>query len=293
MHHHQVRLLPSPCMMSTIACHCMRVLLSPGSFQGKPFLCCCQLFSRQSHCHQFIPAPPSRMLGIYLLLSLAAAAHSLIAHPPSLAPTLLLPNGPQSQCSFPRLCKQCKMNSATVRIAQSLIANALNETTFVPDGVFTDAFKSDITRFQLSFYLPNTSGVLDQPTWLALAGVSSVSPSSSSVAISALQRALSALGWSVNASGKWDRDTSAAFAAFRSSRSLPPPTTPPVTTPRDWLLLASWCNPTTGSFWFDAGWPQGEMDVLTLACLRYAGFEFATFECWRGRPGQVRLCDTI
>jgi hypothetical protein len=55
------------------------------------------------------------------------------------------------------------------------------------------------------------------------------------------------------------------------------------------MFLSSWCSPASGSFWFDAGWPQGEMDILTLSCLRFAGFQFATFECWRGRPGQESL----
>ena len=43
------------------------------------------------------------------------------------------------------------------------------------------------------------------------------------------------------------------------------------------------CNSTGSSvkhMWVDVGWPQGSMTTSHLQCLRSAGFEFATFECW-------------
>jgi hypothetical protein len=202
---------------------------------------------------------------------------------------LRLPNGPQSQCAFPRLCKSCIMNAGTIRVAERLIAAALNATSYTPDGIFTAEFAANISLFQARKSLPATDGILDETTWRALADASTASPSSAAVVIAALQDALVALGFGVAINGIWDRDTTAALSSFRASRSLPPPSDPPSTEPRDWLLLVSHCNPSNGSFWFDAGWPQGVMDIITLACLRYAGFEFATFECWRGRPGQEKL----
>jgi peptidoglycan hydrolase-like protein with peptidoglycan-binding domain len=225
---------------------------------------------------------------LFLLLISLAATHAQYPGSSVLtsASELPLPNGPQSQCAFPRLCPACKMNAVTIRIAQRLIASALNVSSFTPDGVFTPGFAANITRFQQSYSLP-TTGIMDSTTWRALAALSSIGPSSSATSIAALQDALAVLGWKIALNGVWDNDTSTAFAAFRSSRKLPP--SPPSTTPADWLFLSSWCNPAAGSFWFDAGWPQGEIDILTLACLRYAGFEFATFECWRGRPGQEHL----
>jgi peptidoglycan hydrolase-like protein with peptidoglycan-binding domain len=176
------------------------------------------------------------------------------------------------------------MNSASIRLAQRLVAGALSAASSDPDGVFSEGFIANITRFQSLHSLPSTRKV-DAATWRALATISVASPSSSPVVISALQDALTSLGFVVKVDGSWGNDTSAAFTSFRSTRSLPPPSSPPSTTPTDWLLLSSWCVPSSGSFWFDAGWPQGVMDVLTLACLRYSGFEFATFECWRGREG--------
>lgn len=229
-----------------------------------------------------------------LLLSLAISAqpppHSWqhFNHDSPSSVARRLPNGPQSQCAFPLLCTGCRMNSATIRLAQRLIAAALNSSV-APDGVFSQSLLANITHFQKTAALPAT-GRLDEPTWTALIAASSpVTPSSPAIAISALQDALASLGFPVKIDGIWGSSTTAAFASFRSTRSLPPPSSHPSTTPTDWLLLSSWCQNSAGSFWFDAGWPQGVLDVLTLACLRYSGFEFATFECWRGRegPGQV------
>ena len=182
------------------------------------------------------------------------------------------------------------MNSVTIRVAKRLLAAALSATSSAPNGVFTPDFASNISFFQKESDLSAT-GKLDQDTWKALiARTSPISSSSPASAISALQDALSALGFPAKIDGVWSSSTTAALASFRSSRSLNPSSSPSATTPTDWLFLVSWCNPSTGSYWFDAGWPQGVLDVLTLACLRYSGFEFATFECWRGRegPGQVR-----
>jgi hypothetical protein len=224
---------------------------------------------------------------LLISLVLCSAQAASLAAPPLRPP---LTNGPQSQCAFPTLCPSCRMNSATIRIAQRLLAAAFNAAELVPDGVFTPGFAANITLFQEKMSLPAT-GKLDQGTWQALvASTSPVSPSSQINAISALQDALSSLGFPVTIDGAWGNSTTAAFASFRSTRSLPPPSPLPATTPTDWLLLTSWCVPSAGSFWFDAGWPQGVLDVVTLSCLRNSGFEFATFECWRGRegPGQVQ-----
>lgn len=236
-----------------------------------------------------MPASKSIVLLLLALLAVAAGDRLPGLSVPAPGSALRLPNGPQSQCSFPRLCQKCIMNAGTIRVAQRLIAAALNATSYTPDGSFTAEFAANITLFQALKYIPDTVGILDETTWRVLADVSTASPSSSAVVIAALQDALVTIGFGVVTNGIWGSDTTAALSAFRASRSLPPPSVPPSTNPRDWLLLVSHCNPSNGSFWFDAGWPQGVMDIVTLACLRYAGFEFATFECWRGRPGQEKL----
>jgi len=103
-----------------------------------------------------------------------------------------------------------------------------------------------------------------------------------------VQDALTVLGFQVPITSEFTAATQRALAAFEDSRAI---SRIGVADARTWQLLVTWCNSSlsTQQFWLDAGWPQGILAVQTLACLHNAGFVYATFECWRGRPGQEAL----
>ena len=188
---------------------------------------------------------------------------------------------PGGTCGWPSLHPGGLFGASTVRLAQRLLGHALLQPGAVADGVFTATTTSAIEKFQKMAGInasESTSGYLNAGTWPKLVSASTTLADSPQLILAA-QDALTANGFATPLTGVLDATTVQSLGAFQRQRGAPvqPPGSADAAT---WHLLATGCNRPGGAFWFDAGWPQGNMSVPTLACLREHGFEFATFECW-------------
>jgi hypothetical protein len=185
-------------------------------------------------------------------------------------------------CGWPSLYTGGLFGPPTVRLAQRMLGFVLNES-IVADGNFTSATVASIKKFQeIAGINASTPGRLSAGTWPALvdACVNS-SLAKSSLLTLALQDALTFNGFTTPLTGHLDDQTVQALSKFQRQRGAArqPPGSVDAST---WHLLATGCRSGIdgGAFWFDAGWPQGSLDVSTLSCLHAHGFEFGTFECW-------------
>ena len=186
---------------------------------------------------------------------------------------------PAQQCGWPAVYSGGRFGPSTVRLAQYLLGNALGYPTVNATGVLNPETISEIKEFQTKVKL-TPDGFLGSDTWPLLVqfavplGVGSFGP-----AVAGLQDALTANGFPSPVTSKFDTTTSIALSHFQQARG-DSQKNGTVTTSQTWHLLATMCN-TTGAFWFDAGWPQGNLSLSTLQCLQgSAGFKFATYECW-------------
>ncbi|CAE7662910.1 unnamed protein product, partial [Symbiodinium microadriaticum] len=201
---------------------------------------------------------------------------------------------PRSVCGWPSLHTTGKFPEWNTRLAQYLLGYALDDSAYVADGVFTDKTTADIEKFQSMAGLP-VNGYLNIDTWPSLTAVSSplTYPSSSGTPVMALQDALSANGYEVAISGEYGDDTVEALARFQSDRGATV-TSGMTVDDQTWHLLTTQCNVSMpGYYWFDAGWPQGQMSLTTFECLSSAGFVYATIECWREKDNGTFVDDCV
>ena len=189
---------------------------------------------------------------------------------------------PQDACGWPYMSEHAgRFGPATVRLAQHLLAGVMRDKAFQVNGVFGPQTAALVRRFQTSQRLSPVDGVLGPVTWARLAAVAAPIrfERSQGQQVLGLQDALDVQGFACNETGRFDLQTVAALRAFQRARG-DTTTDGRTATAQTWHLLATGCN-TTGSFWFDAGWPQGRMSSTSLECLRkQGGMKFATFECW-------------
>lgn len=210
---------------------------------------------------------------------------------PTLEESPLLLSSPLRQlCGWPSVHTGGLFGNATVRLAQRLLGHALGEPHTRVDGVFSAATTQSIERFQTASGLNGSAGVtlgyLNAGTWPLLVEDAAHTPlSRSPQLVLAAQDALTANGFPTPLSGTLDLRTQQMLAKLRQERGpahLSPPHPAGTVDAGTWHLLATGCNASrvTGGFWFDAGWPQGNMSQDVLSCLHSRGMEFATFECW-------------
>ena len=203
------------------------------------------------------------MLLHYLLIVLAA---TVAAFPP--------------ECGWPALHKGGRFGPSTVRLAQRLLGHALDQPLPV-DGNWSDSAEIATKAFQKQAGLPIT-GALDATTWPALTvSCLPLEAGAKGSLISGLQESLVFNGFETNVTGVFDLQTQDELGAFKWARGASS-SGGEFVDEQTWHLLISGCNSSAASaaFWFDAGWPQGTLTLAQLQCLRSAGFEFATFECW-------------
>lgn len=210
-----------------------------------------------------------------------------------------LPPPLEATCGWPSVHAGGLFGAPTVRLAQRLLSFALHEQPpGAADGVFTTHTTSAIAQFQAKAGIVNASGVtegfLNAGTWPALVAAAATVPLANSKQLTlAVQDALTFNGYTTPLTGALDSATRTALTRFVTDRgsAVGPSAERDGDTAavlfvsnRTWHLLATGCNssapPRRGAFWFDAGWPQGNMSTDTLSCLRSHGFAFATFECW-------------
>jgi len=177
-----------------------------------------------------------------------------------------------------------------------LLAFALSDDDYVIDGVFSNQTTADIKAFESMKGL-SVDGYLNINSWPSL--IATVTPlradistsastesnsnsnSNSDLPVAALQDALGVSGFPVAITGKFDPATVDALSKFQSSRQTKE-TSGTVVDEQTWHLLATQCNATLpGYYWFDVGWPQGNISVSTYTCLKNAGFQYAVIEAWR------------
>ena len=201
---------------------------------------------------------------------------------------------PRSICGWPSLHTTGKFPEWNTRLAQYLLGYALNDSTYVADGVFTEKTTADIEDFQKMVGLP-VNGYLNIDTWPSLTAVATplTYPSSSGIPVMALQDVLTANGYNVAVSGIYDDATVNALARFQSDRGAME-TSGLSVDDQTWHLLTTQCNISMpGYYWFDAGWPQGAMSLSTLQCLREADFVYTTMECWREKDNGTFVEDCV
>lgn len=192
---------------------------------------------------------------------------------------------PRSICGWPSLHTGGRFPEWNTRLAQYLLAFALNDTDYVIDGVFTDQTTQDIESFQSLAGL-EVDGYLNIDTWPSLtATVTPLTIGSTGLPVMALQDTLTANGFPVAISGDFDAATQTALAQFQSDRGASLTSGEEVDA-QTWHLLTTMCNVTIpGHYWVDIGWPQGSVSQETYECLGDAGFEYAVVECWREKDG--------
>ena len=208
------------------------------------------------------------------------------------AAVLAAPSSLKDICGWPSLAPGGLFGPPTVRLAQRMLGYALGDPYAVADGNFTSATVAAIEQFQkMENISANTStpGHLNAGTWPRLVDACLTAPlAESSQLIEAAQDALTFNGFAAPVTGHLDAQTVQALSAFQQARGAPeqPPGSADAAT---WHLLATGCQSGAdgGHFWFDAGWPQGNMSVESLSCMREHGFEFATFECWVESSGHA------
>ena len=201
-----------------------------------------------------------------------------------LASNLDLSDMPRSVCGWPSLHEGGKFPEWNTRLAQYLLGASLGEYIRV-DGVFTSETTEQISRYQEQAGLV-VNGYLNIDSWPNLtAEFSPLFFGSTGRAVMGLQDALGANGFEIPVTGSFDNVTASALAAFQLERGASVTTGEEVDA-QSWHLLTTMCNISLpGYYWFDAGWPQGNMSQSTLECLRDHHFEYAIFECWREADG--------
>ena len=199
-------------------------------------------------------------------------------------------------CGWPSVHPGGLFSAPTVRLAQRLLGFALHDPSAAADGVFSAATTTAIKQFQAQAGITNRSGVtegfLNAGTWSVLAEAATVPLAESKQLALAVQDALTVNGYATPLTGAPDATTRAMLTRFERERGAGrrwgsgerDGSVALSVSARAWHLLATGCNssapPGRGAFWFDAGWPQGNMSTDTLSCLRGKGFAYATFECW-------------
>jgi hypothetical protein len=198
--------------------------------------------------------------------------------------SLDLSDMPRSICGWPSLHTGGKFPMWNTRLAQYLLGNALGENITV-NGIFTNETTNEIESFQTQTGLP-VNGYLNIDTWPSL--ISTVTPlkfGAAGRAVQALQDALTANGFNISINGLFDTSTAAALSSFQVARGATI-TSGAVVDQQTWHLLATQCNISMpGHYWFDSGWPQGNIDISTLQCLRQHHFEYSVHECWTENNG--------
>ena len=191
---------------------------------------------------------------------------------------------PRSICGWPSLHEGGRFAPVNTRIAQRMLSIAINQPIQV-DGIFTSETTKQIEEFE-SIYGLEVDGYLNIDSWPTLIDLMSpLEYGSSGLGVEALQDALNWNGFKVIETGVYDEETINATSSFQSLRGASEKTGKTVDY-QTWHLLITQCNSTsTPSYWFDAGWPQGNMSKDTLKCLHDAGFVYAIFECWREKDG--------
>lgn len=193
---------------------------------------------------------------------------------------------PRSICGYPSLHTDGKFPEWNTRLAQYLLGYALEKDIEV-DGVFTDETTAQIEEFQENTDL-EVNGFLNINTWPSL--FATVTPTqyyeTEGTPVTALQDLLrNTYGYSkVDMDGIYGNNTRDALADFQQRRDLDT-TNGETVDAQTWHVLVTDCSNSIhseqpGHYWFDAGWPQGNMSTATLECLHAAGFEYAVFECW-------------
>jgi peptidoglycan hydrolase-like protein with peptidoglycan-binding domain len=227
----------------------------------------------------------SKELFLTLVLSLGVSTASGETY------ELDLSNMPRSICGFPSLHTGGKFPEWNTRAAQRLLSFALSED--IPaDGVFSDETTAQIEAFQQQAGL-TVDGYLNINSWPTLLALATpLEPKATGSPVLALQDLLAntyGYGALASLSGVYDEATELAVADFQRRRKMDVNVAGAVDA-ETWHLLLTQCdnnpgNPNAGHYWFDAGWPQGNVSVATLECLQASGFEYAVFECWRNNNG--------
>ena len=187
---------------------------------------------------------------------------------------------PRSICGWPSLHTTGVFPPYTVSLAQRLLGKVLGIKDIVVDGIFTDETTEEIVDFQKLVGLePN--GYLNADTWPSL--LSLVTPLDlgyTGIEVEGLQELLNVNGQSIAVTGVYDEITAAAVLSFQQLVHTHNATS--VVDEETWHLLITQCNTTVNNYyWFDAGWPQGNISKSTFQCLRQAGFEYTVIECFR------------
>ena len=175
-------------------------------------------------------------------------------------------NMPESICGWPSLHEGGRFPPANTRLAQRLLSIALGEE-IVPDGVFTSATTDQIKEFQ-ALVGDAVDGYLNIDTWPDLIMVATpLELGATGVAVEALQDTLIWNGFEVVINGVYDDQTANATKQFQLSRGSTLVSGETVDAPT-WHLLTTQCNSTgsPGLFWFDAGWPQGNLTGPCVVC---------------------------
>lgn len=219
----------------------------------------------------------------------------LVLHAGTLGGGSSIPRPLAETCGWPSVHAGGLFGAPTVRLAQRLLGFALHEPSIAPDGVLGATTTSAIKQFQAKAGITNrsdvTEGFLNAGTWPVLVSGATVPLAESKQLSLAVQDALTANGYPTPLTGAPDATTREMLMRFERDRGAAPGWSRKhdsfaalSVSNRTWHLLSTGCNssasPGRGAFWFDAGWPQGNMSSDMLSCLRSNGFEYATFECW-------------
>ncbi|EFH85564.1 Peptidoglycan-binding domain 1 protein [Ktedonobacter racemifer DSM 44963] len=122
-------------------------------------------------------------------------------------------NKPLPAYTWPTLKSRTSGNN--VRTIQRLLQ--VRGYSVAVDGTFGPSTVSSIQSFQSTKGL-SVNGIVAQQTWEAL--ITTVTPGSSSAAVSAVQNLLSARGYSVSVTGYYGSATASAVKSYQSSRGL-------------------------------------------------------------------------
>lgn len=215
--------------------------------------------------------------GMYIVVSVLIYQRCVDA---AVTADLDLSNMPVSICGWPSLHTTGKFPEWNTRLAQYLLGYVLGESIPV-DGIFTDSTTDQIERYQAQVGL-EVNGYLNSETWPSLVGeVTPLLVGASGRPVEALQDTLTVNGYPLEISGIFDDVTEDALSRFQTDRGASKVDGKEVDE-QSWHLLTTQCNSTLpGHYWFDAGWPQGNISKSTFQCLQDNHFEYAVIECWR------------